>query len=115
MILRICFVMIAQSTIGCGGNGRQKSGATRKQRLTRALPHDRMEAAVLSNKATTELEKKLKQAHDIMASIMEAGDSGTVTIGFGNGGLRIVYTRHERPVPVKAEKIHPAKSASVAK
>ena len=55
---------------------------------------------MLSNEAQTELERKLERAREIMTAIMEAGDSGAVTIGYGNQGLRLVQHRHEKPVSV---------------
>lgn len=55
---------------------------------------------MVGQRAQTELERKLAQARQIVLEIMEADESGQVTIGYGNGGLRIEYSRHSKPVPV---------------
>lgn len=48
-----------------------------------------------------ELAEMLKRAQLILESMILAGDSGTVTIGYGNKGLRLVVNRHEKSVPLK--------------
>lgn len=48
-----------------------------------------------------ELTTILKRAQVILESMIAAGDSGTVTIGYGSKGLRLVVNRHERSVPLK--------------
>lgn len=50
-----------------------------------------------------ELIAVLKRAQLTLESMMAAGDSGTVTIGYGNKGLRLVINRHEKSVPIKDE------------
>lgn len=50
-----------------------------------------------------ELTAILKRAQVILESMIAAGDSGTVTIGYGNKGLRLVVNRHERSVPLRSE------------
>lgn len=49
----------------------------------------------------TELIAMLKRAQIILESMIAVGDSGTVTIGYGNKGLRLVVNRHEKSVPIK--------------
>lgn len=56
---------------------------------------------MLSQQAIAELDKKLARARERMLEIMEAGDSGTVTIGYGVHGLRLVYSGHEKSTPVE--------------
>ena len=48
-----------------------------------------------------ELIAMLKRAQVILDAMILAGDSGTVTIGYGNKGLRLVVNRHEKSVPIK--------------
>lgn len=48
-----------------------------------------------------ELIAMLKRAQVILESMIAAGDSGTVTIGYGNKGLRLVVNRHEKSVLIK--------------
>lgn len=55
---------------------------------------------MVGTKARAELDKKLEQARQVMLEIMDANHSGSVTIGYGSGGLRIEHSHHEPPVPV---------------
>lgn len=50
-----------------------------------------------------ELIAMLRRAQAILESMIAAGDSGTVTIGYGNKGLRLVVNRHEKSVPIQDE------------
>lgn len=50
-----------------------------------------------------ELIAMLKRAQLVLESMIAAGDSGTVTIGYGNKGLRLVVNRHEKSVPLKED------------
>jgi hypothetical protein len=43
----------------------------------------------------------LKRAQLILEAMIIAGDSGTVTIGYGNKGLRLVVNRHEKSVSLE--------------
>lgn len=45
-----------------------------------------------------ELLELLERARREVESLINAGDSGTVTIGYGNQGLRLVVQRHVRSV-----------------
>lgn len=63
---------------------------------------------MLSDAAKASLKEKLKRAEELMTAIMEAGDSGAVTIGFGNGRLRIAHNRHEKGTEVPPERLPPA-------
>lgn len=42
----------------------------------------------------------VERATAILAEMIAASDSGTVTIGYGNKGLRLVVQRHERSVMI---------------
>lgn len=50
-----------------------------------------------------ELSAMLKRAQIILESMISAGDSGSVTIGYGNKGLRLVVNRHEKSVPINQD------------
>lgn len=50
-----------------------------------------------------ELIVMLKRAQVILESMIACQDSGTVTIGYGNKGLRLVVNRHEKSVPLKED------------
>lgn len=50
-----------------------------------------------------ELAAILKRAQVILESMILVGDSGTVTIGYGNKGLRLVVNRHEKSVPLRSD------------
>jgi hypothetical protein len=56
---------------------------------------------MLNQEQKVELLKKFTRAQEIMAEIMEAGDSGSVCIHYGASGLQIKHERTERPTPVK--------------
>ncbi len=45
----------------------------------------------------------VERATAILAEMIVAENSGTVTIGYGNKGLRLVVQRHERSVTIKQD------------
>ncbi len=45
----------------------------------------------------------VERATAIMAEMIAAENSGTVTIGYGNKGLRLVVQRHERSVMIEQD------------
>lgn len=51
----------------------------------------------------SELVAILKRAQIVLESMILSQDSGTVTIGYGNKGLRLVVNRHEKSVPLRSE------------
>jgi hypothetical protein len=51
--------------------------------------------------APPELIVILERAQQALEQMIANGDSGTVTIGYGNKGLRLVINRHERSVPIQ--------------
>ena len=47
-----------------------------------------------------ELLAMMQRVQLILEQMIAVGDSGTVTIGYGNKGLRLVVNRHEKSVPI---------------